>query len=193
MNTTLIYFIIGWSIGFLLFVLIGMWLTFGKCSKCQERYYYSSAKIVPSNAASSFKETKVERRDGNKAIELIRYPLCREWNCKKCDTISYSWVWSTSFWDWTKPHRDQLSFWQDRLAKAEWEEEGEPFDVIDCPMCNGNGSLNVTIDAHVDAQFGFFNGSDVVYRREQYGRGLCGFCNGQGCVKPEKLDSLQRK
>lgn len=169
-----------------------MWLTHGKCSKCRQRYRYSNARITPSNATSSLKETKWNR-DENKAIEAVRYPLCREYKCKKCDNINFTWVWSTSLWDWTNPYRDQLSFWQDRLAKAEWKEEGEAFDVIDCPMCNANGSLNVVIDAHVDAQYGLFNGSDVIYRREQYGRGMCGFCSGRGCIKPEKLDTLQKK
>lgn len=189
----LFYFVGVWCIGFLLFILIVRWFISGKCSKCQQRYYYYyEAKITPSNATPSFKETKW-KRDGNQAVEMIRYPLCREWKCKKCDTITFTWVWSTNFWDWTKPYRDQLSFWQDRLAKAEWKEDGEPFNVMDCPMCNGKGGLNVIIDAHVDTQYGLFNGSDVVYRREQYGKGLCGFCNGEGCIKPEKLDSLKRK
>ena len=179
----MIFYLVGaCCIGFLLFVLIIRRVVSGKCTRCQQRYYYSNAKVTPSNATSSLKETKW-KRDGKKAVEMIRYPLCREWKCKKCDTISYTWVWSTNLSDWTKPYRDEKSFWHERLAKSEWKEEGGSFDVQDCPMCDSSGSLNVVVDDHVTA----------VFKREHYGRGLCGFCNGEGCIKPEKLDSLQRK
>lgn len=161
-------------------------------NKAVELIYYGGTSLLPSNGTSSLKETKWKREQGNKAIELIRYPLCREWKCKSCNTVSFTWVWSKSLWDWTKPYRDEKSFWHDRLAKQEWTQEGEAFDVIDCPMCASKGSISVVVDANISAQYGLFNGSDLVYRREQYGSGLCGFCNGQGCIKPEKLDLLQK-
>lgn len=166
----IIFACLGVSVVLCLYVTIKYFANVGHCGACKTSFFWNIGSVFGKSTLMTRQPSDVTwQRNGDMALEYIRYPLMWLHTCNVCK------------------HVTEYKCW---FSQTPWEPTGEPFPVRNCPICAGAGKQTVTINSDVDLGWSSKSGIKVDYLQGRTGHANCMFCTGRGYVTLDKLKTL---